>query len=192
MRCLLAMWESASWQLVTAAPTASLTTCMPARRQSRALAEQLRAAQRNSAETLRLREAAWARAERIRALWLAAHPDADRLRYSAYARLQARLATMPVIEQAKGIIMAQCGWSADQAFDALRRASQRENIKVRDLAAAIVAKTASAAPAQPQTSTARAGTQSWTTVTNAAVPAAPARAGSSGLASLMAAPRGYP
>jgi AmiR/NasT family two-component response regulator len=31
---------------------------------------------------------------------------------------------MPVIEQAKGIIMAQCGLPEDQAFDALRRASQ--------------------------------------------------------------------
>jgi ANTAR domain-containing protein len=59
-------------------------------------------------------------------LWLGGSPGADRLRYSAYARLQARLASMPVIEQAKGIIMAHCGWPEDQAFDALRRASQRE------------------------------------------------------------------
>jgi hypothetical protein len=44
--------------------------------------------------------------------------------------------------------MAQCGWPEDQAFDALRRASQRENIKVRDLAAKIVATTAQSAAAQ--------------------------------------------
>jgi hypothetical protein len=55
---------------------------------------------------------------------------------------------MPVIEQAKGIIMAQFGWSQDQAFDALRRLSQRENIKVRDLAAMVVATTAQAESAQ--------------------------------------------
>ena len=39
---------------------------------------------------------------------------------------------MPVIKQAKGIIMAQCSWPEDQAFDALCQASQRENIKLRD------------------------------------------------------------
>jgi hypothetical protein len=44
---------------------------------------------------------------------------------------------MPLIEQAEGTIMAQRG---RPAFDALRRASQRGDIKVRDLAAAIVAK----------------------------------------------------
>ena len=55
------------------------------------------------------------------------------------------MASMPVIEQAKGIIMARYGWSENQAFDALRRASQRENIKVRDLAASIVAQTARSA-----------------------------------------------
>jgi hypothetical protein len=56
----------------------------------------------------------------------------------AYARLEARLETMPVIEQAKGIVMAQTGCTAEQAFDMLRQASQRSNIKVRDLASAIV------------------------------------------------------
>jgi len=45
---------------------------------------------------------------------------------------------MAVIEQAKGIIMAQNGCRPDEAFDLLRRASQRSNIKVRELAAQIV------------------------------------------------------
>jgi hypothetical protein len=53
-----------------------------------------------------------------------------------------------VIEQAKGIIMAQSGWPEDQAFEALRRASQRENMKLRDLAAKIVARTVRLAPDQ--------------------------------------------
>jgi hypothetical protein len=98
---------------------------------------------------------AWQRAEQIRKVWLdPANPD--RLRYSAYARLQARLASMPVIEQAKGILMAQCGWSAEQAFDALRRASQRENIKLRELAARIVERTAERPhPARPGPAPAR-------------------------------------
>jgi AmiR/NasT family two-component response regulator len=58
------------------------------------------------------------------------------------------MASMPVIEQAKGILMAQYGWPEEQAFDALRRASQRENMKVRDLAASIVARTVRSAPAR--------------------------------------------
>jgi ANTAR domain len=60
------------------------------------------------------------------------------LRYSALARLQARMATMPVIEQAKGIIMAQQRCGPEEAFDLLRRASQRVNVKLHVLAAQIV------------------------------------------------------
>ena len=66
----------------------------------------------------------------------------DLMQRSEYARLQARLETMPVIEQAKGIIMAQSHCGDAQAFDLLRRASQRSNVPVRELAAQIVAKTA--------------------------------------------------
>jgi hypothetical protein len=84
-------------------------------------------------------------AELITRLWLAPG-SGDRLQYSAHARLLARLASLPVIEQAKGIIMAQCGWPAEQAFDALVQASQHGNIKVRDLAARIVAVTAGPTP----------------------------------------------
>jgi GAF domain-containing protein len=43
-----------------------------------------------------------------------------------------------VIEQAKGILIASEGCSPDEAFDLLRRASQRENRKLRDLAAELV------------------------------------------------------
>lgn len=63
----------------------------------------------------------------------------DRLRVSAMARLQARLDTLPVIEQAKGILICRSGCSPDEAFDILRRASQRTNVKVTDIAAQIVA-----------------------------------------------------
>jgi anti-anti-sigma factor len=42
------------------------------------------------------------------------------------------------IEQAKGIIMATAGLSAEAAFEQLVKQSQHENVKVRDLAAEIV------------------------------------------------------
>ena len=61
----------------------------------------------------------------------------------------ARLESMPVIEQAKGI-MAQSHCGNAQAFDLLRRASQRGNVPVRDLAAQIVAKTAQVPPKRLQ------------------------------------------
>src|SRR5499433_4447408 len=50
----------------------------------------------------------------------------------------AQLDTMPVIEQAKGMLMAQQGCGPDEAFDLLRRASQRFNVPVRVLAARLV------------------------------------------------------
>jgi len=70
----------------------------------------------------------------------------DVLHRSEFARLVARAETMPVIEQAKGIIMAQSRCTPGEAFDILRRASQRANLPVRELAAQIVAKTAAPAP----------------------------------------------
>jgi hypothetical protein len=131
-----------------------------AREQSLLLAGQLQTIQRKTSENWQLIQASWDRTQQIRALWLAAGSDKDLLRYSPYARSQAKLASLPVIEQAKGVIMAQCGWPEDQAFDALRKASQRENIKVRDLAAMIVAKTASSEPAQRLTGQAPATARS--------------------------------
>jgi ANTAR domain len=70
----------------------------------------------------------------------------DLMQRSEHARLLARLECMPVIEQAKGIIMAQSHCGHAQAFDVLRRASQRSNIPVRELAAQIVAKVAQVSP----------------------------------------------
>jgi GAF domain-containing protein len=43
-----------------------------------------------------------------------------------------------VIEQAKGVLMATGGRNADEAFQLLVRASQRENRKLRDVAAEVV------------------------------------------------------
>jgi hypothetical protein len=61
------------------------------------------------------------------------------LRHSEVERLKARLASQGPIEQAKGILMAREGCDPDQAFDILRRASQRTNTPVRDLARRIAA-----------------------------------------------------
>jgi len=79
------------------------------------------------------------------------HPEV--MRHSAFARVQAQLESLPVIEQAKGILMAQQRCGPDEAFDLIRRASQLANIKVRVLAAEIVGHVASAtATTSPQPS----------------------------------------
>jgi GAF domain-containing protein len=44
-----------------------------------------------------------------------------------------------VIEQAKGMVMARLGCTADEAFEVLARASQHSHRKLRDLAADVVA-----------------------------------------------------
>jgi len=119
-----------------------------ARKQAQLLAGELQESRRRIAENLQLIQRAWGETARLQAKRRAFHADQDRLRYSAYARLQTRLASMPVIEQAKGILMAQYGWPEDRAFAALRQVSQRENVKVRDLAAGIVARAVRSAPAQ--------------------------------------------
>jgi AmiR/NasT family two-component response regulator len=48
--------------------------------------------------------------------------------------LREALDSRDVIGQAKGILMERHGMDADTAFDTLSRASQRLNIKLRDLA----------------------------------------------------------
>lgn len=48
--------------------------------------------------------------------------------------LQLALENRDVIGQAKGVLMRSHGYTADQAFDELRRVSQEQNIKLRELA----------------------------------------------------------
>lgn len=50
------------------------------------------------------------------------------------AGLEDKARTRDVIGQAKGILMARSGVDEDRAFDMLRSASQRMNVKLRDLA----------------------------------------------------------
>ena len=54
-------------------------------------------------------------------------------------QLSQAMRSRAVIEQAKGILMARTPQlSADEAFDLLRKASQRQNVKLRDIAQRIV------------------------------------------------------
>jgi len=93
----------------------------------------------------RLQEA-WARSQELMDQIEKGRSQRERLYDSASARLHARLASMPVIEQAKGVLMAQQRCGPDEAFELLRRASQRANIKVSVLAAQIVEQVASPTP----------------------------------------------
>ena len=56
-------------------------------------------------------------------------------------QLQTAMASRAVIEQAKGVLMARDGVDEEAAFALLRDRSQRENRKLRDVAADVVAST---------------------------------------------------
>lgn len=61
-------------------------------------------------------------------------------------QLRQAVATRDIIGSAKGILMHSQSCTRDEAFDILRRASQRENRKVRDLAEEIVLRLEGRAP----------------------------------------------
>ncbi len=56
-------------------------------------------------------------------------------------QLRLAMASRAVIEQAKGIVMAQNGGDPDEAFTTLARLSQTRNVKLRDLAEDVVRRT---------------------------------------------------
>ena len=60
--------------------------------------------------------------------------------------LRAAMERRAVIEQAKGMLIAEHGCTADQAFQMLADASQRYNRKLRDIAEAMVHGAQSASP----------------------------------------------
>ena len=69
----------------------------------------------------------------------------DRIRHTDLDQCQAEvedlrhaMETRPVIDQAKGVLIAKHGCTPDEAFDMLSTASQRTNKKVREIAAGIV------------------------------------------------------
>ena len=53
-------------------------------------------------------------------------------------QLNEALTSRSVIDQARGILIARTGCNADEAIEALKQRSQRENRKLRDIAAEIV------------------------------------------------------
>jgi GAF domain-containing protein len=61
---------------------------------------------------------------------------ADTAEYAG--QMREAMASRAVIEQAKGVIMAQNRCDADEAFEILRRASMGRNIKLRTIAEALV------------------------------------------------------
>jgi len=64
-------------------------------------------------------------------------------------QLRAALASREIIGEAKGIIMERQSCTRDEAFDILRRASQRENRKLRDLAEELVLRVEARRGGQP-------------------------------------------
>ena len=64
--------------------------------------------------------------------------------------MEAALASRAVIEQAKGIIMGDRRCTADEAFAILTKLSQDTNRKLRDIAAALVARATTPKPPSPR------------------------------------------
>ncbi|WP_378741310.1 ANTAR domain-containing protein [Nocardia brasiliensis] len=67
-----------------------------------------------------------------------AHTHATEIADLRHTQLRKAIDSRDVIGQAKGILMARRGLTAEQAFDLLRRTSQDLNIKLSDLAATLV------------------------------------------------------
>ncbi|PWW22110.1 GAF domain-containing protein [Geodermatophilus normandii] len=67
-----------------------------------------------------------------------ANADAHALLGEHARNMELAMRSRAVIEQAKGVLMAQRHVDADAAFELLREASQRYNRKLRDIAAGIV------------------------------------------------------
>ena len=75
------------------------------------------------------------------------HVDALRLENS---QLRYALTSRAVIDQAKGMIMAERHCDADQAFQVLRELSQDTNVPVREVARALVYQATPARSAHPR------------------------------------------
>jgi hypothetical protein len=104
--------------------------------------ERLQARLRESRALRRRAQEARARARATRDQILRGRSQREARYDPGLARLLARLDAMPVIEQARGIIMARQECGPEEAFDLLRQASQRANVKVHVLAAQMVEQTA--------------------------------------------------
>jgi AmiR/NasT family two-component response regulator len=72
----------------------------------------------------------------------AVHAEAIQELREEIENLKTALISRASIEQAKGLLVAQSHVTPDQAFELLVRASQRENVKLRDIAARMMANAA--------------------------------------------------
>ena len=75
-----------------------------------------------------------------------ANADAHAQLFDQARNMRIAMESRAVIEQAKGVLMAQRHVDAEQAFEILREASQRYNRKLRDIAHGIVDSTQAAQP----------------------------------------------
>ncbi|MEV5598560.1 ANTAR domain-containing protein [Streptomyces sp. NPDC052496] len=94
---------------------------------------------RRSLAVLRLVAASGAR--RVKPREVSGGPDdavVDQLR-AENARLRQALERRPVIDQARGVLMATESCTAEQAWDILRQTSQHTNVKVSEVAGEVVA-----------------------------------------------------
>ncbi|MFJ9906206.1 ANTAR domain-containing protein [Streptomyces sp. NPDC101152] len=66
-------------------------------------------------------------------------------------QLRQAMVSRPVIDQARGVLMAAHGCTSEQAWDVLREASQHSNTKLREVAAAVVATAGSQGTPLPAT-----------------------------------------
>jgi AmiR/NasT family two-component response regulator len=90
------------------------------------------------ADESRLLDDLLAERDRLRASGEALRAERDALRAECDG-LRAAMRSRAVIEQAKGILAARHGIDPDAAFDRLREESQRRNVRLAQLAAALVA-----------------------------------------------------
>ncbi|BFO21250.1 hypothetical protein SHKM778_76380 [Streptomyces sp. KM77-8] len=65
-------------------------------------------------------------------------------------QLRQALASRPVIDQARGILMATYGCTSDEAWHILREASQLSNTKLRTVAESVTASAAAEATPPPR------------------------------------------
>lgn len=116
-------------------------------------------------ETVPVTTANW-RGQPLRVLELAGLDTADPLRTTAprppeagaerlhvleeeVDQLRRAIASRPVIDQARGVLMALHSCTSDEAWDILREASQLSNTKLRDVAGAVTAGTETEGPPPP-------------------------------------------
>ena len=75
--------------------------------------------------------------------------------------LRGLIASMPQIEQAKGMLMAYYGLDAEQAFGVLRRWSSVRQLKLRDVAALLVEHAVSTPPSRAESEGGDRGMGEW-------------------------------